>query len=99
MTKHDTTAIRAQMEALEGHAPGPWTARKSEDWSDPGISVRAGGKIIADIGWGSTIGPDARLIAAAPDMRAAIIALCDAVDARDTELARLREALQKDGEI
>lgn len=58
-----------------GHTPGPWT------WDDPdgiasGLSGPSGSKVIEDLGydglWIHPSSPDARLIAAAPDMLEAL---------------------------
>ena len=129
MTAPDTTEIRAQMAALDGHTPGPW------DWEVSRSSRQVelcGGKnahdltVMSFVRWGMNKAapvfwfwrgnvsdepkradalatpapgrehhadwfqridhPDARLIAAAPDMRATILAL-------RAEVERLRTAL------
>ena len=98
MTTPDTKAIRENMKALDGVTPGSWHVNgpkkmeivgrmhrvlNPEDY--PAAFVPA---------WdqpkpGQVDGTDeaianARLIAAAPDMRATILALCDALDAAQT---------------
>ena len=84
MTAPDTKAIRAQMEALEGFTPGPWSWDEecpdgySEWYLRPGV-------LIVDGSDGTPDGDDidranAQIIAAAPDMHATIFALCDEVE-------------------
>lgn len=104
MTTHDTKAIRAQMEALTGFTPGPWATNgpmkmeivgrvhvvlNPENY--PAAFVPAWDKPEA----GEVDGKDeaitnARLIAAAPDMRETILALCDALDDLRAEVKTLR---------
>ena len=102
----DTKAIRAQMEALAGFTAGPWYAngpKKMEivgrihrvlnpenypaafvpAWDQPDAGqVDGTDEAIANV----------RLIAAAPDMRETILALCDAFDELRAENERLRRA-------
>ena len=135
--KLDTTAIRAQMAALDGHTPGPW------DWEVSRSSRQVelcGGKnahdltVMSFVRWGMNKAapvfwfwrgnvsdepkradalatpapgrehhadwfqridhPDARLIAAAPDLLATTLSLCDAVDALRAENERLRAMIR-----
>ena len=82
--KIDTKAIRAQMEALAGHTSGPWHYDLGETYR----AKSADGMNIATANWVTLLGrlPSAEvkqnigLIAAAPDMRDTILALCDALD-------------------
>lgn len=107
MTTPDTKAIRENMKALDGATPGSWHANgpkkmelvgrvhrvlNPEDY--PAAFVPAWDRP----GAGEVDGTDeaianARLIAAAPDMRETILALCDALDELRTENERLRAAL------
>ena len=88
MTAPDTTAIRAQMEALDGHTPGPWDTETGLPYNTMPRVSGADGSLICECGNVSTDQDqwesDARLIAAAPDMRETILALCDALDAAQT---------------
>lgn len=108
---NDLTAIRAQMEALEGFTPGPWyTHNQPGDWGLGGAhSIHVAdanpyewdqciahveyqtpyclGEKPSVIDAARTAACNARLIAAAPDMRDTILALCAEVD-------RLRALLQ-----
>ena len=85
MTTPDVKAIRAQMEALAGHTSGPWHYDLGETYR----AKSADGMNIATANWVTLLGrlPSAEvkqnigLIAAAPDMRDTILALCDALDA------------------
>ena len=80
MTAPDTNAIRAQMEALEGFTPGPWNADLGETYR-----VKADGMNIATANFVTLLDriptdqvrQNVRLIAAAPDMHEAIIALSE----------------------
>ena len=84
---NDLTAIRAQMEALTGFTPGPWNADLGETYR-----VKADGMNIATANFVTLLDriptdqvrQNARLIAAAPDMRETILAICDALDAVQT---------------
>ena len=96
MIKPDAKAIRAQMEALEGFTPGPWNADLGETYR-----VKADGMNIATANFVTLLDriptdqvrQNARLIAAAPDMRTTILALCDALDAANAEARLLRSAV------
>lgn len=96
MTAPDTAAIRAQMEALAGFTPGPWNADLGETYR-----VKADGMNIATANFVTLLDriptdqvrQNARLIAAAPDMRETILALCEALDAAQADNERLRNAL------
>ena len=97
MTAPDTKAIRAQMEALEGFTPGPWSWDEecpdgySEWYLRPGVLIVDGSDGTPD---GDEIDrANAQIIAAAPDMHATIFALCDALDELRAENERLRAAL------
>ena len=83
----DTIAIRAQMEALTGFTAGPW--RDEDGVIQSQTTVWQNG--VKQVGWDyATIlaevtddwdqAANARLIAAAPDMHATILALCDAYE-------------------
>lgn len=101
---NDLTAIRAQMEALEGFTPGPWTWKNdvNDEYSEWSVSP---GVLLADGPDGTPSGDEidranARLIAAAPEMHSTITAMADALDAAtaraeaaEAEVGRLREAL------
>ena len=96
MTTPDTAAIRAQMDALDGHTSGPWKVVIDDDGSrlSGRPSVIASDELdCAIVHWDGfvqeywrsarsdkEIRNNARLIAAAPDMRETILALCDALD-------------------
>ena len=106
---NDLTAIRAQMEALTGFTVGLWAVngpkkmeivgrihRVLNPENYPTAFVPAWDRPDA----GEVDGTDeaianARLIAAAPDMRETILALCDALNAERAENERLRTALTK----
>ena len=85
MTTPDTKAIRAQMEALTGFTAGPWNA----DLGETTYRVKADGMNIATANFVTLldriptdqVGQNVRLIAAAPDIHATILALCAEVDA------------------
>ena len=98
----DTKAIRAQMEALTGFTAGPW--RDEDGVIQSQTTVWQNG--VKQVGWDyATIlaevtddwdqAANARLIAAAPDMRATILALCDTVDTLRADNDQLRKALTK----
>ena len=102
MTAPDTKAIRAQMEALTGFTVGPW--RDEDGVIQSQTTVWQNG--VKQIGWDyATIraevtddwdqAANARLIAAAPDMHATILALCAAVDTLRSDNDQLRKALTK----
>ena len=94
MTTPDTKAIRENMKALDGVTPGPWYVNGPKKMeivgrihsvlnpeNYPAAFVPAWDQPMA----GEVDGKDeaianARLIAAAPDMRETILALCDALD-------------------
>ena len=102
MTAPDTNAIRAQMEALTGFTAGPW--RDEDGVIQSQTTVWQNG--VKQVGWDyATIlaevtddwdqAANARLIAAAPDMHATILALCAAVDTLRSDNDQLRKALTK----
>ena len=92
MTAPDTKAIRAQMEALTGFTAGPWNADLGETYR-----VKADGMNIATANFVTLLDriptdqvrQNARLIAAAPDMHATILALCDALDTEQSKVRRM----------
>ena len=79
----DTVALRAQMAALDGHATGPWKVSPTDDTTvithDRNIVAEIDGDYNEPDLW-PIMEANARLIAAAPDMRATILALCDEVE-------------------
>ena len=91
MTTPDTKEIRAQMEALAGFTPGPWNADLGETYR-----VKADGMNIATANFVTLLDriptdqvrQNARLIAAAPDMRETILALCAEVDRLNAAIIR-----------
>ena len=94
MTAPDTNAIRAQMEALTGFTAGPW--RDEDGVIQSQTTVWQNG--VKQVGWDyATIraevtddwdqAANARLIAAAPDMHATILALCAEVERLTAALA------------
>ena len=98
MATPDTKAIRAQMEALTGFTAGPW--RDEDGVIQSQTTVWQNG--VKQVGWDyATIraevtddwdqAANARLIAAAPDMHATILALCDTVDDLRAEVKTLRK--------
>ena len=99
----DTIAIRAQMETLDGYTPGPWGYRPNEldDWGDVRggdgfrICQARDRRYMSDEYLSacrtSKVDPweeNARLIAAAPDMRETILALCAEVDRLNAAIIR-----------
>lgn len=74
------------------HTPGPWEVSEQEDGSDA-IKSKTRFIIIPDQGiCGATVSEavaNARLIAAAPDMLAALIAIMAAIDADETSGRKL----------
>ena len=97
MTAPDTAAIRAQMEALSGFAPGPWKVSPTDDTTvithDRNMVAEIDGDYNEPDLW-PIMEANARLIAAAPDMNATILALCDALDAERAENERLRAMIR-----
>lgn len=98
----DTKAIRAQMEALTGFTAGPW--RDEDGVIQSQTTVWQNG--VKQVGWDyATIraevaddwdqAANARLIAAAPDMRDTILALCDEVDRLRTIIDNLHHVEKK----
>ena len=93
MTTPDTKAILAQMEALAGFIPGPWELEDGFDVTAPdGVeSLWYVANITSKCGSPKDCScENARLIAAAPDMRETILAICDALDAAQAESERLQ---------
>ena len=97
MTEPDTKAIRAQMEALTGFTAGPWRDEDGVIQSQTVIWQNG----VKQVGWDYAAiraevtddwdqAANARLIAAAPDMHATILALCDALDELRDENERLQ---------
>ena len=100
MTTPDTNAIRAQMEALTGFTAGPWRDEDGVIQSQTTVwqnGVKQAGwdyaAIRAEVTDDWDQAANARLIAAAPDMRTTILALCDALDAANAEARLLRSAV------
>ena len=93
MTTPDTKAIRAQMEALSGFAPGPWKVSPTDDTNVITHDREMVAEIAGDYNdpdlW-PIMEADTRLIAAAPDMRETILAICAALDAAQAEIERLQ---------
>ena len=93
MTKIDTKAIRAQMEAMTGFTAGPWKVSPTDDTNVITNDREMVAEIAGDYNdpdlW-PIMEADTRLIAAAPDMRETILALCDALDAAQAEIERLQ---------
>lgn len=60
----------------EAHTPGPWKVGQDPQGSNPDIWIDSAGGILADIGGGilATRQANAALMAAAPDMLAALLA-------------------------
>lgn len=92
MTATDTAVIRSQMEALDGHTPGPLHIRTLENFGWNIVHYQGGSLHDFLRVAKATLEQDARLIAAAPDMRATIPTLCDEVDRLRAENERLRSA-------
>ena len=97
MTAPDTNAIRARIAGLDGFTPGSW--RLSDVRAGHAIEGPTGRTVAAahEQGLrdaGRQTKSNARLIAAAPDMHATILTLCDALEAERAENERLREALE-----
>ena len=96
MTAPDTAAIRAQMEALSGFAPGPWKVSPTDDTTvithDRNMVAEIDGDYNEPDLW-PIMEANARLIAAAPDMRETILALCDALDELRADNERLQKAI------
>lgn len=92
MTDHiDTAAERAKLEGLADHRPGPWYAGQPEDahgWWIVSADPEHYENLDAS-GDGGFCEPEARLIAAAPDLLATVHRLLDALDA---ERARAEKA-------
>ena len=94
MTAPDTKAIREKMKAFDGATPGPWSANRPRE-------VRIVGRMHRVLNpedypaafvpaWDREAIANARLIAAAPDMRETILTLCDALDELRAENKMLR---------
>ena len=100
MTSPDTKVIKAQMEALSGFAPGPWKVSPTDDTNVITHDREMVAEIAGDYNdpdlW-PIMEADTRLIAAAPDMHATSLALCDALDEAMAEIVRLRRMLDLRG--
>ena len=83
--------------ALEGATPGPWHVQKDPEAAlDIGYFVGGGGFARADMtGPGAAQGPNARLIALAPDIARALI---DSTAERDAAIAREKALLASNQE-
>ena len=104
MTTTDATAIRAQMEALAGFSAGPWIYYADLPSVEPNwhiVTTSNKMRVLANVHIEPGNAMDvanASLIAAAPDMRETILALCDALDDLRAENERLRAELAWYGE-
>ena len=87
------------------HTPGPWTREcvTALDGELMSCTVRGAGRVVAEIEPHDDCEPDARLIAAAPDLEAALRNLVAAVENSEAdsvyELAAARAALAKAGAL
>ena len=77
-TDQNTAEERLDLSQFEGHTPGPW-AFFTMGADEPYHSVHADGWETWGIQTPITNGADARLIAAAPDLLAALLELVDAI--------------------
>ena len=99
MTAPDTKVINAKMEALSGFARGPWIYYADLPSVEPNwhiVTTSNKMRVLANVHIEPGTAMDvanARLIAAAPDMHAAILNLCDALDELRVDNERLRTAL------
>src|SRR5690625_4729368 len=105
----DTAKERERLAALEGHTSGPWGA----DWASAEDRIcvtdaqrwKAGKVDVARIEAGfdepfeSEQRANARLIAAAPDLKRDYLTALDVIDAQAAEIERLREALNEASRI
>lgn len=86
--KCNVAAIKAQMAALTGFTEGPWRL----ETLSPSHGHYYDDHIVEDYGAGLSVAysdrANARLIAAAPDMHATILALCDKVDRLNAAIVR-----------
>ena len=86
MTMPDTKAIREKTKALTGFTPGPWIYYADLPGVEPNwhiVTTDNKMRVLANVHIEPGNAMDvanARLIAAAPDMRETILALCDALD-------------------
>jgi hypothetical protein len=84
---------------MKQHTPGPWAILERAE--DSRTHISNGAHIVCTLGTTRTDGspnhsPNARLIAAAPDLLDALQAVCDAYGDRDTLLmAQCKAALAK----
>ena len=94
----DTASIRAQMAALSGFAQGPWKVNPTDDTTvithDRNMVAEIDGDYNEPDLW-PVMEANARLIAAAPTMRATILALCDALEAARAENELLRAEISR----
>ena len=69
------------------HTPGPWTVRATPESSNQDFIVCAGRHQIAPVQYSENSEADATLIAAAPDLLAALRSLLDALPSATTHPA------------
>lgn len=87
----DTAKEREKLAELKGHTTWLWRSQ-SEDWGAHWVVFRAD-NVLDEISESVDRGEDAALITAAPDLIATVAKLCDALDARDEKIERLRATL------
>ena len=92
----NTTEARALVERLTGFTPGPWTFEMEQDeWPDHALIGGDGDTVLSfdfDLGF-SVHDANARLIAAAPDLHAALTAALDEIERLETQIRSLDHAL------
>lgn len=94
MTDHiDTAAEREKLAGLAGFTPGPWFAGR--DYEDGPFVAGGGYCLINTVGPELDREPNARLIAAAPDLRDMVATLADALEAERAKNQRLRDLALK----
>ena len=93
----NTTEARALVERLTGFTPGPWTWEiESGEWPDHQIIGGDGDSVLwwdFDLGFRTACDGCARLIAAAPDLHAALTAALDEIERLETQIRSLDHAL------
>lgn len=87
----DTAKEREKLAALGGPLQGPWQHKPGS--LEHGWDVLEGDPPIGLVAEGIVIEEDARLIAAAPELKATLAAALDALDAKDAEIERMRAVL------
>ena len=93
-TDQNTAEERLDLSRFEGHTPGPW-AFYTMGADEPYHAVHAEGWETWGIQTPITNGADARLIAAAPDLLAALVGILSTRDKERERSKRLREQLAK----